>query len=297
MVVMPAGVVMLALLLSSPGAMAGEGPRREAVVTVAFENMYSGPDTALQVVSQATLGQLVQILERQDGLVRIQTPDQYAGWIPEAALASYPEASTVRYASQGRVLKVSSLMASLYREPDPTSARPKLLAPLGTLLELLPSPLHERWHAVRLPNAEVAFIQASEVTVRDASEPEPKAAGADLVATARRFLGVPYVWGGMTAHGLDCSGLVSRVYAFHGYRLRRDADLQFEDERMAPVAKADLQAGDLLFFGGEQITHVGLYEGEGRFLHATTRDRPEVQESQLGDPHWAGQYQGARRPR
>ena len=75
------------------------------------------------------------------------------------------------------------------------------------------------------------------------------------------------------------------------------ADLQFEVERMAARAKADLEPGDLLLFGGQQITHVGLYQGEGRFIYASTRDHPQLQESQLGEPHWAGLYRGARRTR
>jgi cell wall-associated NlpC family hydrolase len=58
----------------------------------------------------------------------------------------------------------------------------------------------------------------------------------------------------------------------------------------------DLQAGDLLFFGGNSITHVGMYIGEGQFIHATTHERPIVQISRLDEPHWTSLYQGARRP-
>ncbi len=267
------------------------------MVTVTAENMYSGPDASRDVVSQATLGQVVRVLEQQVGFVRVETPDRYPGWIPEAALAFLPDTPRTRYASHGRLGRVTSLMANVYRDPDVTGARPKLLAPLGSSLELLPTSLASGWHAVRLPSGEVGFIQAGDIRVGDASEPWGKAQGNELVATARRFLGVPYLWGGMTAHGLDCSGLVSRVYAVHGVSLLRDADLQFEDERATRVERGELQAGDLVFFGNKKITHVGLYAGEGRFIHATTHDRPVVQESPLDDPHWASLYRGARRPR
>lgn len=296
MSVMRQSTWVLGLLLASGPGTAAQEPGREAVVTVTVENMYSGPDASRDVVSQATLGQVVKVLESRGGFASIETPDRYPGWIPEAALAFYPDSSSTRYASKGRVGRVTSLMANVYRDPSVTSARPKLLAPLGTNLELLPASPREGWHALRLPSGEVGFMQAGDLRVADAAEPPAKPVGTELTATARRFLGVPYLWGGMTAHGLDCSGFVSRVYAFHGMTLLRDADLQFEDPRAATVEKADLKAGDLLFFGSKNITHVGLYQGEGRFIHATTHDHPVVQESQLDDSHWTGLFRGARRP-
>jgi len=121
----------------------------------------------------------------------------------------------------------------------------------------------------------------------------------ELAATARRFLGVPYLWGGMTAHGIDCSGLVSRVYHAHGVRLPRDANLQYETPDTAPVERDALLPGDLLFFGEDagNVTHVGLYLGDGRFVNATTYQAPVVREDRLDDPHWSSIYQGARRPR
>jgi len=119
----------------------------------------------------------------------------------------------------------------------------------------------------------------------------------ELVATARRLLGVPYLWGGMTPLGVDCSGFVSLVYRVHGRVLPRDADLQFDDPESSPVEKDRLAAGDLLFFGKTTITHVGMYMGDGRFIDATTHETPVVREDRLDDPHWAELYKGARRPK
>jgi cell wall-associated NlpC family hydrolase len=152
---------------------------------------------------------------------------------------------------------------------------------------------------VRLPNGDAGYVQEGDVRQVDATQPPPRGSGADLVATARRFMGTPYLWGGMTVHGIDCSGLVSRVYHAHGVELLRDADLQFADPKAAPVAREALEPGDLLFFGKDQasITHVGMYVGEGRFINATTHEVPAVHEDQLDDPYWTAIYQGARRPR
>jgi cell wall-associated NlpC family hydrolase len=194
--------------------------------------------------------------------------------------------------------EVTSLMANVYRDPDVTKARPKTLAPLGARLEVVrpAEDPQKRWITVRLPSGEAAYVQSGDVRMVDAGAPRARGSEADLVATARRFSGVPYLWGGMSVHGLDCSGLTSRVYAVNGIDLPRDADLQFDDPRARAVERADLRPGDLVFFGQKKITHVGMYVGDGRFINATTHTRPDVHEDALDDPYWAALYRGARRP-
>lgn len=290
--------VMGALLLALASASAAEAPARQAVVLSAVENMHSGASPDKDVVSQALLGQVVWILEARDGFARIETPDGYAGWVPVRSLFEYPDAKAPRYAARGTVAEVTSLMANLYRDADVTTARPKAQAPLGARLEVL-KPAEDpqkRWITVRLPSGETAYVQSGDVRLADAAAPRPRGSEADLVATARRFTGVPYLWGGMSAHGVDCSGLTSRVYALNGVVLRRDADMQFDDPRARPVERALLRPGDLVFFGEKRITHVGIYAGDGRFINATTRTRPDVHEESLDDPYWASLYRGARRP-
>jgi gamma-D-glutamyl-L-lysine dipeptidyl-peptidase len=253
------------------------------------------------VVSQALLGQIVGVVEEKDGFARIETPDRYRGWVPVAALFPYPDPAAPRYARRGTVADVTALMANLYRDPSVTTARPKAQAPLGTRLEVdttavLPTGAEaNRWIAVRLPSGEGAYLQRGDVRTGDAGAARAPATRGDLLATARRFLGVPYLWGGMSFHGVDCSGLVSRVYAANGIDLLRDADIQFTDPRGRAVERGALQPGDLLFFGTKKITHVGMYAGEGRFISATTYQTPVVREDSLDDPYWAALFRGARR--
>jgi cell wall-associated NlpC family hydrolase len=272
---------------------------REAVVTVSVENMYSAPDEGVDVVSQATLGQVVEVLETSGAFARARTPDRYEGWLLRAALAEYADAAAPRYARAGRVVEVTSLMANVYRDPDVTTAPPKALAPLATRLEVAGDGPGEGWLPVRLPAGDAGYVQGGDVRPVDPAAPRRRGTGAEVVATARRFLGVPYLWGGMTAHGIDCSGLVSRVYHANGVELPRDARLQFADADATPVERGALSLGDLVFFGSGpgDITHVGLYAGDGRFIDATTHETPVVREDRLDDPHWSPIYQGARRPR
>jgi cell wall-associated NlpC family hydrolase len=285
--------VALALQLAAPAA---SNSPREAVVVRTVENMYSGPSLDKDVVSQAFLGQNVQVLETRGSFARVRTPDAYAGWIPNGSLRRYTSAKAPRYAASGRVADVVGLVALVYREPDVTTFRPRARAPLSSRLELVQESADDRWHRIRLPSGETGFVQKGDVVLRHAGDPLTRGDGGALVATSRRLQGVPYLWGGMTPLGVDCSGFVSLVYRLHGRILPRDADLQFDDPKAKPVEKGELEAGDLVFFGKKSISHVGLYLGEGRFINATTYETPAVREDRLDDPHWIELYKGARRP-
>jgi cell wall-associated NlpC family hydrolase len=278
---------------------AAAAPAAPAVVVVALENMYATPDEGAEVVSQATLGQAVDVLGTSGTFARVRTPDLYEGWLPRSAVSLYADGATPRYARTGRVVEVTSLMAYLYGDPDVSTARPRTSAPLATRLEVAADGPGEDWVTVRLPSGDRAYVQAGDVRAVDLEAPPPRGSPDEVLATARRFLGAPYLWGGMTVHGIDCSGLVSRVYYANGVVLPRDADLQFDSPALVPVERGALQPADLVFFGRgpKAITHVGLYVGDGRFISATTHGVPAVHEDRLDDPHWVSAYQGARRPR
>jgi len=285
---------VLALVLLAPAATA---PRREAVVVRTVENMYSGPALDKDVVSQAMLGQVVAVLETRDAFRRIETPDRYRGWIPSSALLSYTTPSARRYASKGPIVEVTNLIANLYRDASVTEYRPKIQAPMGARLEVS-APEKDGWYRVRLPNGDAAYIQSGDVRAGDAADKRERGSDAQLLATARRFLGVPYLWGGMTAHGLDCSGYVGLVYRLHGVEMLRDAYMQYDDPNMIKVERADLRAGDLVFFGNaKKPGHVGMYVGDGKFLSATIYQTPTVHEDSLDEPYWSSEFVGGRRPR
>lgn len=114
-----------------------------------------------------------------------------------------------------------------------------------------------------------------------------------LLGIALRFGGVPYVWGGATPAGFDCSGFVQYVFSQIGVNLPRTADVQFELGRK--ILQSDLQPGDLVFFETYEpgASHDGIYLGEGRFIAANTGTGVAV--GSLEDSYWSSRYYGARR--
>lgn len=118
---------------------------------------------------------------------------------------------------------------------------------------------------------------------------------AELVTTAKRFLGVPYRWGGEDrSNGFDCSGLTMVSYRLNGLNLPRNSRAQFRSGR--PVDKKHLQQGDLVFFatrGGTRVTHVGMYVGDGKFIHAP-RSGKTVRIASLSSKYFKRTYVGAK---
>lgn len=113
-----------------------------------------------------------------------------------------------------------------------------------------------------------------------------------LETRALRFLGTPFVWGGTSPNGFDCSGFVQHVYAAIGVMLPRTADYQFA---ASPHVAGALRAGDLVFFQtyAPGASHVGIYLGDSEFVHSS---RPFVHISRLTDPYYAARFIGATRP-
>jgi len=251
-----------------------------AVVLKPVANMYSKPSEDADVVSQAIYGANVAVMEQSEGWTHIRTDDDYTGWTaPGAVRPGQP------YAAGGRVAEVQSLFAHLYREPDVTRHAPLLTVPFESRLEVIAEPPdNQRWLQVRLPDDRSGWVQSSDVAFdfKPLTIPE-------MLAFSRRFLGLPYTWGGRSSYGYDCSGFAQMLERRRGVRMPRDAQPQADWSGVVPVARKDLAPGDLLYFGSsdKHITHTGIYLGDGKFIDATTYQTPMVRIDDLDEPRWA----------
>ncbi|MBI2264560.1 MAG: C40 family peptidase [Armatimonadetes bacterium] len=126
-----------------------------------------------------------------------------------------------------------------------------------------------------------------------AYEQKASRGGMNILRTAFRFMGVPYVWAGTSGSGFDCSGFVWRVFKINGISLPRMADSQFLKGKS--VSRGDLRAGDLVFFSTylPGPSHIGIYIGGNRFVHASSGRGVVV--SSLGESYYSARYIGGRR--
>jgi cell wall-associated NlpC family hydrolase len=158
------------------------------------------------------------------------------------------------------------------------------------------SELAELARAPKAAYTPLPAVEASPAAAPDATE----ASKADdstkerLLRVARRMLEVPYRYGGTTLWGLDCSGFVQKAFAFLNLDLPHSARAQFREG--IKVSKAELAAGDLVFFRSraKYASHVGIYLGDNRFIHASGHDRKVTIDS-LDHPYYVKHYLGAKR--
>jgi len=262
-----------------------------AVVRQNVAPMRAAPDARSEQTSQAIFGETVRILERDGEFSRVETPDSYQGWVRISHLhllvpgAAYPDPT--------RAALTSLLFLPLFREPSRLSERLTLLT-LGTAVELLDTESRD-YYPIRFPDGEVGYVEQAGLIVP--TYPPVERLGPNLVVVARGLLGIPYLWGGRTSFGMDCSGFVQRVYWLCGHTIPRDAYRQVESGLFETVDSP--APGDLLFFAGKddphnrKITHVGMAIGDGRFIHAS--GALGIAATPIGESPYAGQLCAIRR--
>jgi hypothetical protein len=253
-------------------------------------NLHSAPSADADVVSQAVYGANLEVIEDKNNWSRVRSADEYTGWI----LKAWVRRSDQQYAVEGRIAKVTSLFASLYREASVTKHQPIATVPFETKLEVLGDSIvgEESWLQVRLPDQRVAWMLSGDAALN----PEKLSLRA-MLDLSKQFLGLPYLWGGTSTFGFDCSGFSQMLQRQRGVTMPRDTGMQATWTGAVPVERAALRPGDLLFFGSsnQKINHTGLYLGNGEFINATRHLKPVVQICKLSDPHWSKAYVTARR--
>lgn len=239
-----------------------------AIVKRDVADLRARPSADSELVDQAHYGENVQVLGEHLDWRYVQGSDQYFGWIPLADLAvltGHPELflvavllADVRHAPRQDAEVIARLPAGTSVPPIVASVE----QPHGTLRRV-PYDHPEGWHKTHLDRWRTGYVSLADlVDVRQLPHGYPVAA--DYLKTAESFIGVPYLWGGTTALGLDCSGFVQQVYRLNGVALPRDADQQAMLGRKVEEARA----GDLMFFGAEAVTHVALATSPTEFIHA-----------------------------
>ncbi|SFL43082.1 SH3 domain-containing protein [Porphyromonadaceae bacterium KH3CP3RA] len=232
------------------------------------------PRYGSELVSQGLLGMPVKILEKRGGWCRIQTPDKYIGWI-NGSVKAMTLSELQQYLQQPKVI-VTSVFAHSLQRPD-SDFFPVSDLVVGNMLVVKGE--KEGFYHVVYPDGREAYVRKSDAIETTDWLKSIDLTGESIVNTAYRFMGVPYLWGGTSSKGLDCSGFTRTVYFMHGIILPRDASQQVHCGKLID-SSGDFNntlPGDLLFFGSkatddspkERVVHVGIYIGNNRFIHAS----------------------------
>ncbi len=259
-------------LVDAPRYAAGEGMR----IIAASAPLRRAPHAGAPLETEALYGEAITVYDEQDGWAWAQLErDHYVGYLPSAALG--PPAEPTH--------RVAALRTHAY--PGPTiKAPPRMALSLGAQLTIVG---REGDFAV---SQDGLYLWSRHLAEADAREP-------DAVAVAELFLETPYLWGGRTSEGIDCSGLVQAALMAAGVASRRDSDMQ-EATLGEPIAiddpSAPLARGDLVFWKG----HVGITRDPVTLLHANgwhmkTVSEPLAQARHRIAAHGGGQVTSIRR--
>ncbi len=208
--------------------------------------------------SQLFFGEVLKVEKEQKGFCRVRQADGYAGWADARFLMPISCAVYKEYLTNTNAV-VTASTARLYDSRGKQTVSPQLLY-YGTKLRVKAGPAG--FARIFLPDKKAVFVKARSIKpiIRGKSN---FVVGSRLVAEAKRFLGVPYLWGGVTVTGFDCSGLVRTVFSRFGIYMPRDTKDQISmGER---VERDCIKTGDLLFFR----RHVGLAIGRKHLIHAS----------------------------
>lgn len=239
--------------------------------------------------TQALLGDRVRVVRLRPGWARVVVPSQpsqldprgYPGWVPRRQLtAIVPTAA----ASVATVVRRTAWL----RTDQPESRRWMRIS-FGTVLPVVGRA--GRSVRVATPTGSVRRIPAGVVVVHKPGEPAVAPSRASLVQTAKSFVGLEYLWSGLSGFGIDCSGLTWLDYRVHGIRIPRDALPQSQHGTKVRAPRP----GDLMFYAASgKVHHVSMYVGGGQMVHAPGTGQ-RVQVIATSTPAYRQQYAGARR--
>lgn len=244
------------------------------VVNLSVCNIRSNPKHSAELATQANLGTPLRVLKREGEWYKVQTPDKYLGWLDIGGFTLMNRVGYDDWSAQPKTFYKNDFGFS-FQQPDLQSARVSDLV-AGNILAI--DSIGEKFTKVIYPDERIAYIPNHELKDYNAWINQDSIKVEQLLTDAQRLMGRPYIWGGTSEKGMDCSGFTKTVYFMNGLMLPRDASQQVHVgvEIAYDTTWQNLLPGDFLFFGQkataeqkEKITHVAIHLGDSRIIHAS----------------------------
>ncbi len=258
------------------------------VVNVSVCNFRSEPKHSAELATQALLGATLRVWKKQGDFYLVQSPDDYFGWVDDGGFQLMTASELEKWTNSERAMVTADFSFAFENASEKASKITDLVA--GDMVQLLEK--QNAFSKIALPDGRRGFVKNEDVLPFSNWLASRQPTAENILATASEMMGRPYLWGGTSGKGMDCSGFTKMSFFLNGIQLPRDASQQVHVGEQVETDTSSLQnlkPGDLLFFGRkataekkERITHVAIYMGDGKIIHAS--DRVKVESLVRGDP-------------
>ena len=270
------GIVVLDSMVVLPDSKLGD--KLYGITISSVINFRTSPSYSAESATQTVMGTPLRLLEKRNGWTRAVTPEGYISWVTSGSVQEMTKAEYNKWMSAKKVMITTHY--TLFRADALESSTIVSDGVWGNIV--ICSGEKNGYYEVGLPNGKKAFVPTSHAMDYDKWIESRNPTPANIMATAKEFIGFPYMWGGTSIKAIDCSGFTKTVFYLNGVIILRDASQQVLTGEEVDISKNfdNLTMGDLLFFGtkataerGERITHVGIYIEDGEFIHSATSVR------------------------
>ncbi len=278
--------------------------KKYAVARNSVINIRSAPKHSAELGTQGLLGMSLKVLDKEGDFYRIQTPDKYISWVDKGGITLMNKEELDQWDNNKKIIYTKNF--GYVYDNKSTNASIVSDISLGGILKL--DSLLPNYVKVAYPDNRVGFIKRDEALMYDAWLDNLNPTESNVEKIAKTMEGFPYLWGGTSAKGMDCSGFTKMVYLMNGFIIPRDASQQIHAGKKVDVNLnfSDLQKGDLLFFGKkatlnkqQRVTHVGIWLGNNKqeFIHASGNVHVSSMDANhpLYDEYNKNRYLGSRR--
>lgn len=252
------------------------------VANISVANNRSLPQHGAELMTQMLLGTPVKVYKKQGAFYLVQTPDGYLAWADYGAIRLMDKTTFTAWQNANKIIFTADY-GHAFSQPDPASLRVSDLVN-GNILQVLGE--EKGFYKVSFPDQRIAYVSKTQAGAYAAWVNRPNPTAAAILASAKTLIGVPYLWGGTSVKGVDCSGFTKTAYFLNGVIIPRDAsqqalvgtpvDVLENNDISVDKCLKNLLPGDLLFFSaakrnginGGRVTHTAIYMGKGEFIQS-----------------------------